>query len=162
MYVRRRISHCSRIRKERRPPMRMNSEPRKTDSWVNTIKKKPDTGKQKASITRKTDRKEIYFIWLCNMVHQSSTWAYNVSHYKNNLSVKLRCLEVLEACNSSTAKDVGFVLWLDIEIHRRSWNIMLFLNWMADILKTSLEIFKMPLDTVWLYSMLCCEVNQSE
>jgi hypothetical protein len=78
-----------------------------------------------------------------------------------NMSVKLSCLEVLEACNSNAAKDVGFVLWLDTEIHRRSWNIMLFLNGMADILKTSLEIFKMSLDTVPLYSMFCCEVNQT-
>jgi len=54
------------------------------------------------------------------------------------MSVKLSCLEVLEARNSNAAKDVGFVLWLDTDIHRRSWNIMLILNWMADILNTSL------------------------
>jgi len=42
------------------------------------------------------------------------------------MSVKLGCLEVLEACNSSAAKDVRFVLCSDTEIHRCSQNIMLF------------------------------------
>jgi hypothetical protein len=76
MYERCRISHCSGIRQERRPATRMNSEPRKTDSWFNAIIKKEkertlESGRLQSHV--KLIEKKYIFIWLCNMVKQNST-----------------------------------------------------------------------------------------
>jgi hypothetical protein len=87
----------------------MNSEPRKTDSWVNAIKKSRTLASgRRQSHGNLTEKKYILSgcaTWYNKAAHEPSMYLV-----KNNLSVKLRCLEVPEACISSTAKDVGFVL----------------------------------------------------
>jgi hypothetical protein len=108
MYERCRISHCSGVRKERRPATR--PEPRKTDSWVNAIKKRADSGKRKASITRKADRKEIYFYLAVQHGEQKQHMSLQRIFLEKQHELKIKLFRVPEACNSSVAKDVGFVL----------------------------------------------------